>query len=398
MKNYILTAAALAAFALTSCLDSGEQFKPEGEANVAIGIVLPSAGTRAIGSPITGDDEIAELRNGHVFLYNSSTRLIDKHVTLYAEDRPDFGHMQVTFDEITNSMGEGGDELDDLVVVLNVLSQTDRCLVVLNAFDDEGNDLITALQTDIDEVMELTADANSLNYGTEKNIDYVPLVEDGAIDYQKSGTQGGATNNVAYAGTADVTVEAIGTRVQIGQFTATEATDGTTLEYTVDGIFINYYIPTMYLWGDNEDTLVDNGEDGDDYNATTYEDYPSLYDLTGWTTNEAVTAPSDAGKYWVYNLVPTGGVPHIIVKLGVKRYQGETAIDATPIERWLTIRKYMEGSEEVPAFAANHMYTLSDVQFSYEDTTEDPYGENQNVVVHVNVTPWENHPVTWNKD
>jgi hypothetical protein len=44
------------------------------------------------------------------------------------------------------------------------------------------------------------------------------------------------------------------------------------------------------------------------------------------------------------------------------------------------------------------VYTLTNVPFSYGDTTEEPYGENKNVVVHIDIEPWIPQEIFWDND
>jgi hypothetical protein len=402
MKTYILTAAALAAFALTSCMKSGEVFPAE-ISDVAIGITLPGgSNTRTVGTGLTGNN-IADLTTGDVFLYYADGTIYS-HLVLYKDGtKPAHGDAQYTFDQITSTTD------NDYVIVVSVPANVTKCMVVLNAFDDQDQKIISTGQVgnNISTIKEKVAKANAFNL--DATIDHVALVAEDNIE-NNTGTTGGPNGDQKYSRMADMSVGAIGTRVQIAKLTAGVASNGYTIEsYNVAGIYINNFYSSMLLgrsetnaiqYGDA--TLVHNGSveanyggSGDQYTG----DNSSLAITTGYTqaSTNGVVAPASP-NHWVFNLVPNGNVPHIIIKLTdivVKNSEGATVTVDDNI-RWLTIDEYGGITEQI--FQPNNMYTLADVPFTYEDMTDEPYKDNQNVAVHVTVTPWTNHNVTWKKN
>jgi hypothetical protein len=341
-----------------------------------------------------------------VFLYNSTSGAIFAHLVLYnGATVPTFGTDQYTFAEITNNYDVGTTYEDDYVVVVNVPTATNRCMVVLNAFDEDGDPLITETQSNINTlVTTLTATANTFN--RDATINNVALVADAAIA-TVSGT-GGETGDVPYTRMANMNVGAIGTRVQVGQLSTHDTDDGDKItSYEVGGVYINMFYPSMMLTPDIANsnairygtaTLVDNGKTEAGYTPANYTGANASLAITGpWTSSgaSAVTVPA-AGDYWVFNLVPNGGIPHIVIEIkNIVRQLNGVNYPAETGSKWLTIQKYIENAEEVGSFLANHVYTLADVSFDYDNLTEEPYGQNENVAVHVTVTDWTNHNVTW---
>jgi hypothetical protein len=413
MKNLIFTAAALAALTLASCIKSPDVVNPEDEmSNVAIGISLPSAGssTRTVGVPISDNTTFADLEDGHVFLYTESTGIIYSHIVLYREGNgiPTYGSKKYTFEQITAKYNDPGSAYDDdYVLVESVPGTVDKCMVVLNAFTATGDKLIAEgkVGANISTVEGLVAYAKSFNI--DATINHVPLVADkGFTNVDPVDQTGGTNQDQSYNRKAEMNVGAIGTRVQIGKLSAQTSSNGTKIQsYTVEGIFINNFYPSMQLDGGygSGATIVDNGATEAGYTATQYGAGTSgetLADMTTtqWTTGtNGVTAPAAEGGYWVYNLVPNGEVPHILVKLTnvVAANSEDDVIPITDNTRWLTIKSYKEDGTSVTKFLANHMYTLANVEFDYDDTTDNPSGENANVAVHIDVDSWTNHNVIW---
>jgi hypothetical protein len=403
MKNLIFTAAALAALTLASCIKSGGELPTDEISDVAIGITLPGGNTtRTVGEGLNGNN-IADLTAGDVFLYYADGTIYS-HLALYKDgDAPGYGDAQYTFAQITSTTD------NDYVIVVSVPANVTKCMVVLNAFDDQDQKIISTGQVgnNISTIKDKVAKANAFNL--DATIDHVALVAEDNIE-NISGSTGGPSGDQKYSRMADMSVGAIGTRVQIAKLTAGVASNGYTIEsYKVAGIYINNFYPSMLLGRDAENeiqygaaALVDNRSAEAKYGGADNQytgDNSSLAITTGYTpeSSEGIVAPASP-NHWVFNLVPNGNVPHIIIKLTdiVVKNSEDATVTVDDQTRWLTIDAYGGIAEQV--FEPNNMYTLADVPFTYEDMTDEPYTDNENVAVHVTVTPWAKHDVTWDKN
>ncbi len=401
MKQIKFTAVALAAIVTVSCEKTPGGEQPDNKpANVAIRIELPGARTRAIGTPISGNATVANLESGHVFIYNSTTGVINKHLYIGASASAPTGvDMIVSFADIMD------EEDTNHVVVTNVSPEANMAMVVLN-----DNGVITQSKTNrtISEVKKTATTA--VKFNAASTVDKVTLTDDKALT-ATGGTDGGADDQTAYTKSAVLQAAAIGTRAQLKKVTAEQVGDIVVTGFDVEGVFVNYVYKDMNLDGtrvdDGNATLtaaldVDNGSTEANYGATNYgtgtagetlADYAASYSAT-----TGVAVPGTATKAWVYNLVPSAGVPHLLVKVNNIAYTiGGVAQTTITTPKWITVRNYYEGGSEQPiaAFLPNNSYTIDNLNFNFNDLTEDPETELANTRVYVTIAPWIDHTVTW---
>jgi hypothetical protein len=125
----------------------------------------------------------------------------------------------------------------------------------------------------------------------------------------------------------------------------------------------------------------------------------------GTGTPNLSAAPA-AGKYWVYNLFPTT-VPHIIIKIaaGAKYLPAGTGATEQTITtvKYITVStfKYSGGTkdgQDVAMFEANNIYTLGDIQFDYEDLSDNPEDKAVDALVTVQMLPWVENTIIWSNN
>jgi hypothetical protein len=409
MNHFRIAAAALAAITLASCSDNiGGKEQDNSPVNIAIKLDLPglSSGTRAIGAAVT-DRTKATVTSGHLFIYDAATRLIDKHIYIGSSSPGYTVDGTVTISDITNvTVPDDKDE----VVIKNVSASATNCMIVLNP----PTTLFTKKMTSIDDVRKLAVTATDIN--EDATINCVTLTDDKALSTAFTtgfDGQGGATGSEQYTKFVELAATAIGTRIQLSKVTSEPTDDGNIIvtAFNVRGVYVNYYHTSIQLDGTtlSPATYVNNGSDED----VNYLSSPSAYapdtaaeklaDLGPWAATSAGTGKASANpggtNFWVYNLVPYNGVPHLLVNLdGIKfSTDGGTTIHELATDKWLTVKGYKDTEgEEVDAFVKSNIYTIGGdgLVFDYNDLTDDPESVRASISATVTVTEWKDNAVT----
>jgi hypothetical protein len=410
MRHFRIAAAALAAITLASCSDNlgGGKQPDNGPVSIAIKLDLPgiSSKTRAIGAPVANDTK-AEISSGYLFIYDAASKLIDKHIYIGSGTAPYAVDKTVSIADITN---EAVPAEKDEVVISNVSASATNCMIVLNP----PAGLFSTKLSSIEDVKKLAVTATNINL--DATINCVTLTDDKVLT-ALSGTvpgfdgNGGATGTDQYTKYVELAATAIGTRIQLSKVTSEPTDDGNIIitAFNVRGVYINFYHTSIQLDGTtlSPAATVNNGSDEDVYLSTpsaytSGEAAEKLANLGTWAAT-SVTSGASANPggtdYWVYNLIPYVGVPHLLVNLdGIKfSTDGGTTVNDLASDKWLTVKGYNSApSTPVTKFEKSNIYTIggNGLVFDYNDLTDDPESVRASISATVTVTPWTDNAVT----
>jgi hypothetical protein len=267
------------------------------------------------------------------------------------------------------------------------------------------------INENISAVKQSVVSVTSQGDANDGTINNVTLYGDGAT-LTKSGS----------TATATVTLNAIDARIEIGKVsyvsTGTYVTD-----FTLDGIFLDNYYPSMQLAGiahvstasvavtDNADAnakYADNGTTTSGFPYVTANkgilyDYPSAIAIS---TPPAVAAGSS--KVWAYNvLTPASSTsfvspvtaiqnPRIVVRLSdISTSDG--ALDG--VTRYLTVNKFLKsGTTEEVAFAPGYIYCIDNLTFDDSHMKPVPNEGTVTATVTVSLMEWTSQDVDWSYD
>lgn len=410
MKQFKVMAAVAVAglMMMASCAKDNENGKGNDGLNneSAIKIQLSynhTGGTRADGTAIADKTDLS-FTEGHIF-FATSAGVIDRHVGV--------GNLA------GSEQVSAADLIDSEAVIEGVSGSATACYILftdVNAQVGSSTGITGNLEgTNISAVKAMTIPVGNINDASGA-VANVPLFGEGTVDTSDAGT---TDNGTDYTARVEVTINSLASRLQIGQISATthDYTDNNGDEhtvtiggFTVEGIYINNFHQDMTV-GSTAGTIIDGEDDATAYSNAAGKVYATgelgekLADILGTaaTGNPFTVAPTGV---WAYNVFPTT-VPHIIIKLTDVSYTdvnttASTSNAVTGATQFLTVQSFKygpghdEAGEPVAAFAANNIYTLSGIQFSYKDMTHVPYEENMTVLVDVQMMKWLDNAIVWN--
>lgn len=252
------------------------------------------------------------------------------------------------------------------------------------------------------DVKTLSATVSS-QWKSDGSVDNVTLYGGAALTKMTTGTgtgSGGAITDEDYEAT--FSVSPIVARFEIGAISGdTDITD-----FQVDGIFFDNYYDAMYINGTaittagnlklNGSTVAKYATDGTGGSYTTAM-AGSVYDYAA----AGLTAPT-AGNAWAYNLLaPTSAspaMPALVIRLsGV-----EVNSVAWPGDYFLTVQNFYEDPAGTPVkitqLEQRQVYVISDLEFTADDLTTEPYLKTKNVRVKINMLTWESNEVGYDFD
>lgn len=397
-----MAAAAIAGLMmLASCAkdnENGNDNTLNEETSVKIQLTYGQTDTRAAGSAIANNTNLT-FTEGHIF-FTTSAGIIDKHVGVGVT----VGSAQVSKADL-----EGGE-----AVINGISNAATKCYILftdVNAKISSASGITSNLEgANISTVEGLTIPVGNINDASGA-VTNVPLYGEGTVAANTGTTSGGK----AYTAKVTVTINSLASRLQIGKisaknytYTDAQSTSHTVTidQFTVEGIYVNNYYPTMTV-GSTLGTIIHSGDDADKYSKTVgTTPYTSgrsgekLADALGTAATGNPLSVTATGV-WAYNVFPSATVPHVVIKLtGIKYSDNGSQVDLGT--QYLTVQsfKYATGhanaGQVVPAFTANNIYTLSDIQFSYEDLSHIPYEESMDVLVEVQMMKWINNNIIWN--
>lgn len=276
----------------------------------------------------------------------------------------------------------------------------------------------------------------------------IDKLQTNATNVPMSGQSGTFVQGTGNLYTASVTLTPIVARVEVGQTTCQNqngagqpAVSADITGYKLSGVFINnihqsvLLSGTPYLVGSSLDIKAQSGWATGWQNYftptnTVFPYYPggSPAAPNDWVSNSMVTYCTPTGaigltfypdptngststdpavtpkRAWGYQIVPSttvavgapADVPHIILKLTEVEYLDNPLGQTT---QYVTVTKYKDGSDNpVTEFKRGNVYRISNLTFTHNEATNQPYEKNITVTATVSVAPWVINNITpdWN--
>ena len=376
---------------------------PSTESKVKIQVVYnhSNGSTRADANKIADQTDL-DFTVGHIFFAESNGQ-IHTHVGIGNTA----GGVQVSKADLT-----GGE-----AVIEGISTNATKCYIVMTdaAAQIASSTGITGnlKGQNINVVKAYAIEVGNIN-NTDGDVANVPLYGEGTVNTNDPGSTSGNKN---YTATVDVEINALASRLQIGKVSAKDYTytDGANTTqtvsidaFTVEGIYINNFYEEMTV-GATVGTVIDGGADVTAYTTTGSTAYSTggvgekLTDQLAIAASNTPLAVVPATKQvWAYNLFPGASIPAVVIKLSeVKFTDTANGTQTTVNNQFLTVKsfKYAIGhanaGQDVVAFAANNIYTLSDIQFDYTDLTSVPYEETMTTLVTVDMMKWIDNTIEW---
>lgn len=258
-----------------------------------------------------------------------------------------------------------------------------------------------------DRVIDFASQSNS-----EGNVADVTLYGDGVTLTAHSSISG--------AKYAQVEVNAIASRIEIGSISYSSATSFVS-RFQIDGIFVNHYYSQMSLSGvvskDIENNLVDdNAEANTVYSNSSAYTVAALYDYymngIGFKVSEtswSAADPFDSNdkNVWAYNVlapkscdgIVVGALtaPHVVIRLSNFTTTGDNPSKVYPGTQYLTVKKFREkGTNNViESFKPGVVYFITDLTFNESNLTDIPEQEAVTVYVEAKLMSWSRQEVDW---
>ncbi len=422
-RTSIMAATAVALLTLVaSCSreNTGREFDPKGTSSVMISLNYPNSdSSRADAEPIADGTDL-ELKAGHILFCDASGEIL-KHVGI---DNT-VGSQNFTVAEISVDPLQTGE-----AVVRDLPNTVVRAHLISNDVDGKigsASGITTNLEgTDIDDVLDYMIQVGYLN-NSDGDVANVALYGKGDINFMASGTTPGGKK---FSAAVTLDVKALATRLQIKKVSAKDfiehdpadldPSDGLDVlrttkidSYTIEGIYVNFYFGQDKLGPEKPVDIMDlvnNGSVVEKY-STTDPLAPYATGNAGETMADYLNIPASGSplsvvpatkSVWAYNLFP-GNAPHVIVRfseLTVSQWDATGTQIGTPVTitdpRFITVNGFLfDGGGSVSGFEANHIYTIDDIAFDYDDVTEEPEQEPLDVLVRINLMPWKDHSIVW---
>ncbi|MDR1980418.1 MAG: hypothetical protein LBQ39_02200 [Tannerellaceae bacterium] len=318
----VCTAFVFVVLILSACSSSEDEnrIKPASGGTKSVSIkAIQDVITRAIGeSPIITDDEYKLIvdRGGHLFFVESSSGHITHYVELTVNGKTSGKNVpRIAFDKINNQSDKIGDvpEASDWVYIILNLPESKVFKSPQGGWVGAKYDLITDVFITAEEL-----------YDTSGHVKNVPVAGNAPIDKTDPANPEVTISLRAIASRFEIESIALNKTAGVGGWDANYVAS----DFTVKGIYINNYYPTVSLAGNYTD-LVDAERDTTHYNVN-HEDFywtEANYGRTlhtvdaGTTTNQRLA--TGAGKAWAYNLFPNDlpniktklALPHIVLKI-----------------------------------------------------------------------------------
>ena len=204
-----------------------------------------------------------------------------------------------------------------------------------------------------------------------------------------------------------VQIEPIASRIEIGTISGDFA--GSTIKsFTLNGIYINRYYPTMGINGVAMGTIINNGSDAAKYNGAVGGSSYAAFDemLADYTASRLVAQGSPANKYgskasvgtndvWAYNLLaPVGGAtPSIVVRVNNVVTNDGVTDDAVTYAgvKFLTIRNFYLSTAPTTPLASldnRNVYRIKELKFAEFHLTPNPEMNLIDITVEAEVMTW----------
>ncbi|MCC8199241.1 MAG: hypothetical protein LIP06_11875 [Tannerellaceae bacterium] len=333
--------------------------------------------TKAEALPVSGGLQV-RFEYGTIFFVNSTTREIEKSFTIGSN--AEYTVLQLT---------EGA-------TFTNIPNTANVVYVIANheiaASTAAGADMATILA----ETTDLSKQSDD-NYGVTN----VSLVGMGQLtDSSKPGVSREATFGV----------DPIVGRIELAKVSSkvtTPAADGdrAVTSFKLAGVFINNFYYEAPVYGSLSDATEQPYQFGKI--AANYDEAPDGGYLSSWknyifdlysafsatNSTDAIASvdgsvtPTTASTVWAYNLFPTpGNLPRIVLHLKDVKYtenNSGTISSETDFPNsehgdgtaYLTVQKYTSSEGNIETIAAGNIYKISNLEFEYDDLTENPEGK-----------------------
>lgn len=406
MKKILFMALAASTLFACSKQETTDPENPTGETSVTLSI-QQNPSTRGV-SDQKGDQEFAVIGSGKLYFLDASNNYLSQR--------------ELTASEITNLANTSTTPGGNTVTITGVPNTANRLYFVANIKTTAGS---TYTQVD----GTTAADARLRIDKLQADATYVPM----------SGLSSDFTQVSGINYSTSVLLTPIVARVEVGQVTCHNeagagqpAVSGDIAGYKLSGVFINNIHQSVllsgapYLVGSPLDIKSQAGWATPGWiNFFTSANTVFPYYSGGipaapadWTANSMATycAPlgaaalsfypdltngatsTDPGlttkQAWGYQIVPSttvapgspADVPHIILKLTEVTYENN------PFGKniqYVTVTKYKDASNNpVAVFLPGNVYRITNLTFTHNETSDQPYENNINVTATVTVAPW----------
>uniref|UniRef100_S0DE32 Major fimbrial subunit protein N-terminal domain-containing protein n=1 Tax=termite gut metagenome TaxID=433724 RepID=S0DE32_9ZZZZ len=413
-KSALIACAALAV-GLTGCQkENGGGIDKEAK-TVTLRLVQGEIGgtTRAVATHVA--DAAITLTSARIYFTNDSGAIQD-YVTIVVGSSDGYN-------EVAKTVGMDALDATGGTPITDVPAATTKVVIVGNL---PGGSYLSA--GNISDIADVTV-ANLFG-GTNNGVANVPLYGVSGLTLKTAAT---ASANGVY--TAKVDVKPVGARFEVGQiagdYTGTfqgEAITSKIKSYTLEGIYINNYYPTMEVDCATAGTIVHNGSVPGNYNRVAPYASPGIGDhLADYLAASLVAQDSPAITYapkatanadtdvWGYNVLAlTGGdVPHLIVRVSnvVVKTTDSTGknpdevgyvetLDATtygPGAKFLTVRRiFVDGSTTaLTSFERGYVYRIKKLSFAEQHLGIPEPPTAIDIEVEAELIPWVSKDVDY---
>lgn len=209
--------------------------------------------------------------------------------------------------------------------------------------------------------------------------------------------------------TSYVEITPITARLELAKLTATTGI----IDYTLDGIFLNYFYSQSDLIGstDVSDFIAYTSRDDFEFNGASTPWYALTYKgltfdweangLVGKTDNlitvpnQDLTSPSSNADVWAYNVFESEGIsylPHLILKFtGVTgTTSNNKALDPTQ-DYYITVKHYHVNGVQLEEFNRGYVYHIENLEFTADNLKDvgEWSGDDITIGVTMKVLDWK---------
>lgn len=390
MKNYLKTTFVLTVVALFmfSACSKGDEYRGENEDGRSVSLKLRQEVTdqivgRAVGPHIDANKTVV-FNTGYIY-FTSASGEITRTITIESGDAI-YANNKVGIETLTA----------DGIVVENIHARSTEVHIV-------GNLTVAGTPANISEIMATKISVESQYDATDRGVDKVALYGVGDITPER-----GELAGKAYDFKAELKINPINSRLEIGKFTA----GGDIKSYTVEGIFINNYYSEMNF-DRRATTVVDNGEDLANYmlNAGSYIDALQGvvfdYDATnGVGEKDGSTTWADSQKdidkaVWGYNFLVANPVVNPQIAIRIKDVvMNDNDTETYKGTQFISIRKFhtATNSNKELTMASGNVYRIADLQFDEGDLRPKPFEDAKTVLVEATLMEWASTDIRYKLD
>lgn len=304
--------------------------------------------------------------------------------------------------------------------IKNVPASAEKVYIVGNLPTGVAAPALTeGINSVLDRIIVVGTQSNS-----EGSVADVTLYGDGADIEDMHPTLGADTKY------ADVTVNAIASRIEIGAISYSNSATNFVTGFQIDGIFVNYYYPQMSLASKVSVGLINNAPGSNsvadgiyttasggayndaaisvlcDFNATA----PGLGHSISSTSKSAAVPNADPEdkNVWAYNVLAPKSVdgatvaaleaPHVVIRLsGLTTKDDVTPGSVYTTTQYLTVKEFRDVTTEelISSFDPGYIYFIKNLTFDESNLTPIPEEEPVTVYVEAKLMTWSRKEVVW---